>query len=103
MQTGTVKWFDTSKGYGFIIPESGDADIYVHLKVLQKTGLETVEAGTAVKFSVARRGDKQFLDQIEVVAAPKPAPVRARTPQKTVGGALDDEDAFEREWGLRRG
>jgi CspA family cold shock protein len=103
MQTGTVKWFDGSKGFGFVIPESGGADIYFHLKVLQKAGLEAIETGTSVRFSAASRGEKEFLTEIAVIAAPKPAPVRTRASKTVVNRALEEEDEFEREWGLRRG
>lgn len=50
MKSGTVKWFDAAKGFGFIIPSDGGADIYINLKVLQKAGLGTLEPGAAVNF-----------------------------------------------------
>lgn len=105
MLSGTVKWFDAAKCFGFVIPNNGGPDIYVHLKVLQKAGLETLEPGTTVEYSVANRGGKQFVEGISVVAAPVPAPVTKTQWLPTVKAkraALDEEEEFEREWGLRR-
>jgi CspA family cold shock protein len=102
MQTGTIKWFDAAKGFGFVIPNEGGPDIYVHLKVLQKVGLETLEPATDVNFSVVSRGGKQFVEEIAVVAAPSTFE-RSYTPQLSGKTAsLDAEELFEREWGLRR-
>ena len=42
MQKGVVKFFNNSKGYGFIAPEGGDKDVFVHISVLQKCGIETL-------------------------------------------------------------
>ncbi|MBT8003473.1 MAG: cold-shock protein, partial [Rhodospirillales bacterium] len=42
MTTGTVKWFNMAKGYGFIEPESGEKDAFVHISAVQRAGLETL-------------------------------------------------------------
>ncbi len=52
-QTGTVKWFNDAKGYGFITPESG-SDLFVHFRSIQGTGFKTLQEGQAVSFTVAQ-------------------------------------------------
>ncbi len=52
MQTGTVKFFNTSRGYGFIQPEDGSKDIFVHISALQASGLEGLAEGQQVQFDV---------------------------------------------------
>jgi len=52
MSTGTVKWFNDSKGYGFIAPQDGGADLFVHASALQESGLRSLAEGQAVSFEV---------------------------------------------------
>ena len=52
MATGTVKWFNESKGYGFITPESGGSDVFVHFSAIQGEGFRTLGEGQAVNFDV---------------------------------------------------
>ncbi|MCW2245312.1 CspA family cold shock protein [Azospirillum fermentarium] len=54
MATGTVKWFNTTKGYGFIAPEGGVKDVFVHITAVQKSGLRGLSEGQKVTFEVAR-------------------------------------------------
>ncbi|KAA0682992.1 MULTISPECIES: cold-shock protein [Alphaproteobacteria] len=54
MATGTVKWFNTTKGYGFIAPEAGAKDVFVHITAVQKSGLHALSEGQRVQFEVAR-------------------------------------------------
>ncbi|MCA9735189.1 MAG: cold-shock protein [Deferribacteres bacterium] len=53
METGTVKWFNSSKGYGFITREEGD-DVFVHFKAIQSDGYKTLEEGQKVEFEVEK-------------------------------------------------
>ncbi|NED99710.1 cold-shock protein [Phytoactinopolyspora halotolerans] len=58
MPTGTVKWFDSGKGYGFIAPDEGDDDVFVHYTAIVSTGgFRTLEDGQRVQFDVTR-GDR---------------------------------------------
>ena len=59
MATGTVKWFNNEKGYGFIAREGGD-DVFVHFSNIQSTGYRTLEEGQRVEFDVApgRKGEE---------------------------------------------
>ncbi len=52
MATGTVKWFNESKGFGFISPEDGSADVFVHFSAIQGDGFKTLAEGQAVSFEV---------------------------------------------------
>ena len=53
MATGTVKWFNPIKGYGFIIPEDGDRDIFVHITAVMTAGLQSLTEGQKVNYEVA--------------------------------------------------
>lgn len=57
VSTGTVKWFNEAKGYGFITPEGGGEDLFAHFKEIQATGFRTLKEGQRVEFS-AQRGPK---------------------------------------------
>ena len=50
MQTGMVKWFNNAKGFGFILPEGGGADIFAHYSTINMDGYKTLKAGQAVTF-----------------------------------------------------
>lgn len=52
MATGTVKWFNTSKGFGFIAPASGGKDVFVHISALERLGLTQLTDGQAVTYDL---------------------------------------------------
>ena len=52
MTTGTVKWFNESKGFGFISPEEGGKDVFVHFSAIQADGFKVLTEGQAVTFNV---------------------------------------------------
>ena len=52
MATGTVKWFNESKGFGFIAPADGSADVFVHFSAIQGDGFKTLAEGQTVEFEV---------------------------------------------------
>ncbi|PJG57538.1 cold shock-like protein CspD [Aeromonas cavernicola] len=52
MATGTVKWFNNAKGFGFICPEGGGEDIFAHYSTIQMDGYKTLKAGQAVNFEL---------------------------------------------------
>ena len=57
MNTGTVKWFNDAKGFGFITPESGEKDVFVHFSAIQAGGFKSLAEGQRVSFDVTA-GDK---------------------------------------------
>lgn len=54
MATGTVKWFNESKGFGFIAPDDGSADVFVHFSAIMGDGFRTLAEGQAVTFEVEK-------------------------------------------------
>ena len=54
MANGTVKWFNGTKGYGFIQPEAGGADVFVHISAVERAGLSTLNEGQKVAFEEQR-------------------------------------------------
>ena len=50
MATGTVKWFNTTKGFGFIEPEGGGKDVFVHISAVQRAGLQSLNEGQRVSY-----------------------------------------------------
>ncbi len=72
MAIGTVKFFNTTKGFGFIQPEGGDKDVFVHISAVERAGMGTLSEGQRVSFDVVSERGKNAADK------PKPALVRAR-------------------------
>ncbi len=54
MATGTVKWFNSTKGYGFIQPDDGGADVFVHISAVERAGLRSLNEGQKVSYEVQR-------------------------------------------------
>lgn len=54
MSVGTVKWFNAQKGFGFIQPEDGGADVFVHISAVERSGMGNLKEGQRVSFDVAR-------------------------------------------------
>jgi len=54
MATGTVKWFNTTKGYGFIAPENGVKDVFVHISAVERSGLGSLNEGQKVRYELER-------------------------------------------------
>jgi len=52
MPIGTVKWFNTTKGFGFIQPESGDKDVFVHISAVERSDLQTLTEGQRVSYDL---------------------------------------------------
>ena len=54
MSTGTVKWFDPTKGYGFIEPDDGQKDVFVHISAVERSGIGNLQEGQRVSFELER-------------------------------------------------
>jgi len=68
MATGTVKWFNTQKGYGFIQPESGGKDVFVHISAVERAGLSNLREGQKISFDSERdqRSSKEAAINLKV-------------------------------------
>jgi CspA family cold shock protein len=67
MATGTVKFFNTTKGFGFIQPDTGGADVFVHISAVERAGMRTLVEGQKVNFEVVqdRRSGKSAADNLQ--------------------------------------
>ncbi len=103
MPTGTVKWFNNAKGYGFILPDQGGEDLFVHYSSIQMDGYKTLKAGQEVLFDVIQ-GSKGFhATNIQVSASKKASSDgkvssngkdrdKKKTPEKKSNLELDKSD-----------
>ena len=57
MATGTVKWFNPAKGFGFIAPEDGSKDVFIHISALERAGLSTLAEGQKIEFELGAGRD----------------------------------------------
>jgi cold shock protein len=76
MPTGTVKWFNDAKGFGFIQPDDGGADVFAHFSAVQMDGFRTLKQGSHVDFELIQ-GPKGHLAQNIRYAGPGPADARS--------------------------
>jgi cold shock protein len=65
MAIGTVKWFNPTKGFGFIAPESGDSDVFVHISAVEKAGLGTLTEGQRVSYEVVNERGKKAAGSLQ--------------------------------------
>ena len=61
MPTGTVKWFNTTKGYGFIAPESGGNDVFVHISAVERSGLTSLADDQKVSYELTEGRDGRLM------------------------------------------
>ena len=68
MQTGTVKWFNAQKGFGFIQPNSGGPDVFVHISAVERAGLGSLNEGQKVSYEIVadRRSGKSSADRLQI-------------------------------------
>lgn len=66
MAVGTVKWFNTTKGYGFIQPQSGGKDVFVHISAVQQAGLSSLNEGQRVSYDVKLERGKEAASNIRL-------------------------------------
>jgi len=66
-QTGTVKWFNQTKGYGFIAPQSGGQDVFVHVSALTEAGLQTLEEGQQVEYVIVSNRGRDAAGEIALL------------------------------------
>ncbi len=66
MATGTVKWFNMEKGFGFIQPQDGSKDVFVHITALQAAGLQSLSDGQKVSYDVVAERGKQAASNLKL-------------------------------------
>ena len=66
MATGTVKWFNPTKGYGFIQPQAGGKDLFVHISAVERARLSTLNEGQVVEYEVVANRGKEAAEKLKV-------------------------------------
>lgn len=67
MATGTVKWFNATKAFGFIKPDEGNQDVFVHISALQESGMQTLEENAKVSFDLKEERGKTSATNIKLL------------------------------------
>ena len=86
MQTGVVKWFNSQKGFGFIQPEDGSKDVFVHISAVERAGLEGLAEGQQLEFTLVDRGGKVSASDLQIVGDVIPVQKRDAPPQRQLTG-----------------
>jgi len=66
MATGTVKWFNPTKGYGFIQPQDGGRDVFVHISAVERAGLSSINEGQTIEYEIGSNRGKASAENIKV-------------------------------------
>jgi CspA family cold shock protein len=66
MAKGTVKWFNPTKGYGFIEPQAGGKDVFVHISAVERAALSTLKEGQVVEYEVVANRGKESAENLKV-------------------------------------
>lgn len=66
MAMGTVKWFNSTKGYGFIQPDNGGKDVFVHISAVEKAGFTSLAEGAKVSFDVVSNRGKDSAENLRI-------------------------------------
>jgi cold shock protein len=66
MPTGSVKWFNPTKGYGFIQPQTGGRDVFVHISAVERAGLSTLNEGQIVQYEIVSNRGKESAENLKV-------------------------------------
>src|SRR5277367_6168091 len=72
MQKGTVKWFNPTKGYGFIKPSTGDKDVFVHISAVERAGLRTLNDGQEVEYELVTNRGRTSAENLKVAYGRRP-------------------------------
>ena len=66
MAVGTVKWFNATKGYGFIQPDTGGKDVFVHISAVERAGLSSLNEGAKVSYEVIANRGKEAAENLRI-------------------------------------
>ena len=66
MANGTVKWFNATKGFGFIQPDDGTADVFVHISAVERAGLSTLNEGQVVEYELVTNRGKTSAENLKI-------------------------------------
>jgi cold shock protein len=66
MAKGTVKWFNPMKGYGFIQPQGGGRDVFVHISAVERAGLRSLNEGQTIEYDIVSNRGKESADNLKV-------------------------------------
>ena len=80
MSVGTVKWFNSVKGFGFIQPDDGSKDVFVHISAVERAGLSTLNEGQIVEYDLVSNRGKESAENLKVS--------RCRLARTSCGGSL---------------
>lgn len=64
-QQGTVKWFNSQKGFGFIQPDNGGKDVFVHISAVERAGLRTLNEGQKVKYMIVTERGREAASELQ--------------------------------------
>jgi len=67
MQTGTIKWFNATKGYGFIEPSDKSRDVFLHISALEQAGIKNIDSGQKVSFETEKQYGKLSAANIKLI------------------------------------
>ncbi|MBX9455116.1 MAG: cold-shock protein [Rhizobium sp.] len=69
MNTGTVKWFNATKGFGFIEPQDGSTDVFVHISAVERSGVTSLNEGQKISYDIVRdkRSGKSSADNLRAI------------------------------------
>jgi len=67
MKIGTVKWFNETKGFGFIQPQDGGADVFVHISAVEKAGIKSLKEGQQISYELSTNKGKISADRLKLV------------------------------------
>jgi CspA family cold shock protein len=67
MSTGKVKWFNAQKGFGFIQPDGGSKDVFVHISAVERAGIGMLSEGQAVSFDVVQERGKESAGNLKLI------------------------------------